>query len=169
MLKIGAKGAIFSVSMSLFGCASIVSNSMYPVTIDSVPNGANFVVQNIDGQIMHRGTTPSTVTLKSGNGYFTGATYNITFEVAGGQKKEVTLDSSLNGWYFGNILFGGLIGMLIVDPITGAMWKLPETVVANFGLNTSELGDTGPQLRIVSLNDVPEEMRQKMIQIRSFD
>ena len=31
----------------------------------------------------------------------------------------------MNGWYIGNILFGGLIGFLIVDPLTGAM--LPPT------------------------------------------
>lgn len=26
------------------------------------------------------------------------------------------LESSVDGWYFANILFGGLIGLLIVDP-----------------------------------------------------
>ena len=38
------------------------------------------------------------------------------------------LESEVDSWYFGNILFGGLIGMLIIDPATGAMWKLPENV-----------------------------------------
>ena len=32
------------------------------------------------------------------------------------------------GFAFGNILFGGIIGMVIVAPLTGAMWKLPEMV-----------------------------------------
>lgn len=30
----------------------------------------------------------------------------------------------MNGWYIGNLLFGGIIGLLIVDPATGAMWTL---------------------------------------------
>jgi hypothetical protein len=39
------------------------------------------------------------------------------------------LDSTLSGWYFGNILIGGLIGLLIVDPLTGAMYDLePENI-----------------------------------------
>ena len=30
-----------------------------------------------------------------------------------------------NGWYLaGNFIFGGLLGWLIVDPATGAMWNL---------------------------------------------
>ncbi len=32
----------------------------------------------------------------------------------------------MNGWYAGNIVFGGLIGILIVDPATGAMWDIKE-------------------------------------------
>ena len=39
---------------------------------------------------------------------------------------ERQLEASINGWYFGNIIFGGLIGILIVDPATGAMWKISE-------------------------------------------
>jgi hypothetical protein len=35
-----------------------------------------------------------------------------------------SVDCNVNGWYIDNNLFGGLIGMLIVDPITGAMYKL---------------------------------------------
>jgi hypothetical protein len=37
----------------------------------------------------------------------------------------------MDGWYIGNILFGGVIGFLIVDPATGAMWKLGDPVYGN--------------------------------------
>ena len=30
------------------------------------------------------------------------------------------------------IIVGGLIGILIVDPATGAMWTLPDSVSLNF-------------------------------------
>jgi hypothetical protein len=37
----------------------------------------------------------------------------------------VTVDTRLNGWYIGgNLVFGGLVGWLIVDPLTGAMWTI---------------------------------------------
>jgi hypothetical protein len=42
----------------------------------------------------------------------------------GYEPAEVQLKPSLSGWYFGNILFGGLIGMVAVDPNTGAMFNL---------------------------------------------
>jgi hypothetical protein len=42
----------------------------------------------------------------------------------------------------GNIVFGGLIGLLIVDPATGAMWKLEETQVINLAKN--QINQTKP-------------------------
>jgi hypothetical protein len=111
---------------TLTGCASIVSDSDYPVAIKSAPEGAVFEITKLDGEVVHSGTTPQTVTLKSGNGYFGSATYVVKFEKDGFAEQSVTIDSSMDGWFWGNIIFGGLIGMLIVDPITGAMWKLPE-------------------------------------------
>jgi hypothetical protein len=46
------------------------------------------------------------------------------------------VDSELSGWYFGNLLFGGIIGLAIVDPISGKMWTLPDN--ANGNLTTSK-------------------------------
>ncbi len=45
------------------------------------------------------------------------------------------IDSSLSGWYIGNLLFGGIVGLLIVDPATGAMWKLPENTSTSLTKN----------------------------------
>jgi hypothetical protein len=39
----------------------------------------------------------------------------------GFQSRERKVDGTVNGWYFGNVVFGGLIGMIAVDPATGAM------------------------------------------------
>ena len=52
---------------------------------------------------------------------------------------------------FGNILFGGIIGLLIIDPITGAMFKLPEKADAS--------------LTIALLNSVPKSQRVVLIQL----
>lgn len=105
------------------GCASIVSKSDWPVAIVSSEPGAEFEVKNEHGVAIAHGKTPTTITLTSKDGFFAGADYTVE---CGGNRTP--LHTSLNGWYFGNILFGGLIGMLIVDPATGAMWKLPESV-----------------------------------------
>lgn len=114
--------------MGLSGCASIVSKSQYNVAISSSPEGAAFVIKDKHGIKMHRGTTPQVVTLSSGAGYFQGATYTVGFSKEGHEAAQATLDSRLNGWYWGNLVFGGLIGLLAVDPATGAMWRLDERV-----------------------------------------
>lgn len=108
------------------GCASIVSKSSYPVTISSSPEGADFTVKNADGKTIHKGKTPSTLLLESGCGFFRGETYWVRFEKDGYDAAYAEIDSTLDPWYIGNIVFGGLIGLLIVDPLTGAMWKIPE-------------------------------------------
>jgi hypothetical protein len=52
--------------------ASIVSHSSWPVAIKSTPDQADFTITNKKGEKIHIGTTPATVTLTSGAGYFSG-------------------------------------------------------------------------------------------------
>lgn len=108
------------------GCASIVSDSSYPVRIESTPPGERFVIRDKSGSWVASGKTPDTVTLKAGSGYFQSARYNVEFDA--GNTLEIKAD--VDPWFFGNIVFGGLIGFCIVDPLTGAMWELPESVSA---------------------------------------
>jgi len=103
------------------GCASIVSHSSWPVAVNSSPPGATVTIKNEDGVTIHQAPTPFTITLQASDGYFDGADYTLETKYG-----ITTLSSSLNPWYVGNIVFGGLIGLLIVDPATGAMWKLPK-------------------------------------------
>ncbi|MBR5622155.1 MAG: hypothetical protein IKW49_03105 [Opitutales bacterium] len=110
------------------GCASIISDTTYSVSISSSQEGAPFSVKNEDGVTVATGTTPDIVSLKAYAGFFDGATYTIESGSA-----STTLDSDLDEWYWGNIIFGGLIGMLIVDPATGAMWELPEHMEIEVG------------------------------------
>ncbi len=152
-------------SLVISGCASIVSDSSYPVALQSTPAGAAFTVTSKNGTVVHSGTTPATVTLKSGAGFFSAATYKITMKKAGHEPQVITVDATLDGWYIGNILLGGLIGMLIVDPATGAMWKLPEAASADLSQKISGQGLEKGQLQVVSLDQVPQEMRTNLQQL----
>jgi hypothetical protein len=49
----------------------------------------------------------------------------------GYESVDIAVAGTVNGWYIGNILFGGLIGMLIVDPLTGAMYTLEPNEVTS--------------------------------------
>ena len=123
--------AISGTCLWMTACASIVSKSQYPVTVSSNPPGANFTVKKASGLAMSTGVTPATLILNSSNGYFQPAKYLVEF-TRKGSTQSITLNASINGWYFGNLLFGGIIGLLIVDPATGAMWKMDENIVSTF-------------------------------------
>lgn len=138
-------GWIFLVLIAflcLIGCASIIKGGEQSVTIKSTPSGAILKVYDIrtDSQIS-TGATPQTISLKRGAGYFKKGKYRIVAEKEGVGKKEFILEGSPNGWYIGgNLIFGGLIGWLIVDPLTGAMWTLePEEVNIDIKGSTSSL------------------------------
>ncbi len=126
------KGILMAASIAaIAGCASTVSDSDYPVSVASYPAGANFEVRNEKGFVVSNGVTPGQIMLKAGAGYFDGETYTITYRKEGHADQTTVLDSEIDGWYWGNIIFGGLIGMLIVDPSSGAMYKLPSHVSAS--------------------------------------
>ncbi|QBF26307.1 hypothetical protein EXN22_11610 [Pseudomonas tructae] len=156
--------AALTAATVLSGCASIVGDSRYPVAVSSVPPGVSFDILDKDGKLVHSGSTPSTVTLKSGRGYFKGQTYTLQFRKDGYTEKSVTLDSGLSGWYWGNILIGGLVGMLIVDPLTGAMYKLPEGVSADMG-SPLTAGRAQGDLNIVMLDAVPVAQRAQLVRV----
>lgn len=147
-------------------CASLISRSHYPVSITSEPSGVKFTVKNQSGSTVHQGTTPSIVTLPAGAGYFKPASYTLEFTKKGSATQSIELNSRMNGWYFGNILFGGFIGMVVVDPLTGAMWRLDETVNAKFtSLATLDSGN-GTQLQVVDRASLPAAMEKHLVAIR---
>src|SRR6476620_8315455 len=115
---------LLAATLLITGCASIVSKSTWPVAFKSDPSGAQLTVTDESGKTVRHGVTPTTMNLPSGCGYFKAQTYYVNMKLDGYKEDKGLLQTDLNGWYFGNIAFGGLIGMLAVDPVTGAMWSL---------------------------------------------
>lgn len=112
---------------TLASCASIVSHSSWPVNVTASPADAEVQITNQAGAVVHKAKAPFTVSLRSGAGYFDGERYTLTASAPGYAQNTCVLDTGVNGWYVGNVVFGGLIGFLIVDPASGAMYRLPET------------------------------------------
>jgi hypothetical protein len=106
------------------GCATILCGTNWPLTVRTSPDGANVQVKNKEGVVVYSGTSPATLKLRSGAGYFAKESYTVSLNLPGYEPKTVNVECRINGWYFGNIFLGGLLGMLIVDPATGAMYKL---------------------------------------------
>jgi hypothetical protein len=148
------------------GCASIVSKSSYPVTINSQPDQAEITIADETGKTIFKGKTPTTVTLETKKGYFKGKDYTITFRKEGCTTHTAQVKRNVDGWYIaGNFFFGGLIGWLIIDPLTGAMWTLDNKV--NVVLEQeAPSGNETSSLSIVLIDDVLSSMKAKMVEIK---
>lgn len=115
--EIGESVGIFFLCLSVIGCAAIIHGSMQKVPISSSPAGA---LVTVNGQ---QTTTPGVLTLKRNQ-----KEYTLVFEKQGYKTVQVKLIRSVDGWIWGNIIFGGLIG-LAVDFGTGSAYKLnPEAI-----------------------------------------
>jgi len=145
--------------LALSGCATIFNGQTQAVTIKSEPEGATLAVTNAAGEKVHSGTTPATVTLKRGAGYFKSESYTVLLSKPGFADKELTITGTMSGWYIGNILFGGLIGILAVDPATGAMYSFPDSVSGT--LDAQKTSRANDQLTIVSTESLTaQQMKQ---------
>lgn len=144
------------------GCASIVSKSSWPFSVDTEPAGAKVSITNKRGREVFRGKTPVAMKLKSGAGFFAKESYTITLQMKGYETKKVNVECKLNGWYFGNIVIGGLLGFLIIDPATGAMYKLEHDGI----IETLDQADAGnASLKILDKNQLNEKQQQKLVRI----
>ena len=157
--------AMASVVITATGCASIVSKSSYPVAIKSHPGQAEITITDETGKAIYSGKTPTTVTLDTKSGYFKGKDYTVTFKKDGFAKHTAEIKRGVDGWYIaGNIFFGGLIGWLIVDPATGAMWTLPKEMETTLSPEKAAASEKNG-VKIVQFENVPEDLRAKMVSV----
>lgn len=136
------------------------------LTLNSTPSESKIVITNKKGIEIFSGHTPATLKLKSRSGFFGKAQYQVKFMKKGYETKTVPVYFKLDGWYFGNILFGGLIGMLIIDPATGAMYKL-DTEFLNETLMKSDTTSSieKEELKVYTLNNVPAKWKEHLVEI----
>ena len=156
---------LFIAAFLLPACASIVSKTSYPVHIRTEPLGANITITDKKGKEVFKGKSPTEVTLKSGAGYFSKALYHVKISRPGYEDRTVDVMFKLNGWYFGNLVFGGLVGMLIIDPATGAMWKVVDPIIDETLDKSVVSAGKEPSLKIVDINNLPDEERKKLVRI----
>ncbi|HEU5289182.1 MAG TPA: PEGA domain-containing protein [Cyclobacteriaceae bacterium] len=129
-------GSIIIVTGMLSSCASIVHGNVQTIDFTSQPKGARII---IDGS--EYGVTPSSIPLKR-SGRFKGEIstkkeYAVKIELDGYYPYEIKIKREMDAWFLGNIIFGGLIG-IIIDASSGAMYKLtPDQVVAQMSVQTA--------------------------------
>jgi uncharacterized protein YceK len=159
---------LFALCSILFtsGCATIISHGARPVTITSQPDGAKLEIYDVSNNNLKivSATTPNTTTLERGDGYFTKKHYSAKLTKTGYIPEELEIAPDFNGWYIGNLIFGGLIGMVVVDPATGDMWDYytRQHIVALFP--DTPKGKIDRDNNIKKLKKLKEEEDQKQQQ-----
>ena len=124
-------------------CATLTKDESQPVAFSSEPQGAQVSVNS-----MPMGTTPTTIMVKRKMG-----TTMIDIYKEGYHRETFPLDKSVAAMTFGNIIFGGFIG-LGVDVATGkatdyqnsvhiSLRPLPETLNDETKSNSKPKGEKG--------------------------
>jgi len=99
----------------VIGCATIISGRNQSLPVVSTPSGAKVIVNGVQQQ------SPCTLVLDRKQ-----PLYQVRVEKDGYEPVEITLRKGVNGWVWGNLIFGGIIG-LIVDLCTGSVNKFTPT------------------------------------------
>tara|TARA_B100000780_G_C21079005_1_gene434447 strand:+ start:295 stop:801 length:507 start_codon:yes stop_codon:yes gene_type:complete len=167
MMKKWIYSAVIVASL-LSGCATIVGEPTQLIPIVSSPDGASVVITDEKGVKIFKGATPTSVTLaKSDGSYWGKKEYNVIITKNGFSPYELPIKSSANGWYIGgNLIFGGLIGYFIVDPMNGNMYTLSvKDINATLPPQSGENSNGDHSINIVMLDNIPDTLRPKMVQI----
>lgn len=109
-----------TIALLFSSCASIVSGSKQNINFNSTPSGATVLVDDVN-----LGVTPVIAQLERIK-----KNQKVKIELQGYKPYELILNRKTNGWIWGNILFGGIIG-IIIDASSGAMYRLtPDQIEA---------------------------------------
>ena len=145
-------GGIAIASMS--GCATIIHGTKQDIGISSTPTGASVMIDNTD-----TGVTPVVAKLRRKEDHV------VRIQLAGYQPFETTLTHSVSGWVWGNVAFGGLIG-LAVDAASGGIYKLtPEQIEGSLQTGHASATNTGDGIYVVAvLAPQPDWVRVAQLQ-----
>ena len=143
------------VAAVVSGCASIIHGSRQDIRVTSNPSGA-VVRVNLNNIAT---TTPGVLNLNRKE-----IGYVLTFEKEGYKPVEVSLRRTIGGWLFGNIIFGGIIG-IVIDFASGSAYKLtPSEVEVALGEKSASIKNAGKDslLVFVDLEQLPESVKERI-------
>lgn len=124
MQHLWKKGLVFACAMSLAACASITGGRYQNVAVEARAADqkvtADCTLSN--GRGMVHVVTPATAVVRRSS-----QNLNVTCQKDGRQIAQQSYESNLRGMLWGNLLFGGLIG-IVVDFSNGAAHHYPDTL-----------------------------------------
>lgn len=155
---------IVGIALLMSNCATIVSKSVYPLRIDTNPEDAKITITNRFNLNIFEGKAPASLMLNASSGFFQPEMYTIKIEKDGYAPRTISIKAEMDGWFCGNILAGGLIG-IVIDAASGAMYKI-EPNIYNVTLQKETAGlENQRGIQIMDINDIPEEWKEHLIKI----
>lgn len=120
--------ALGALALGLTACATIMQSTYQGISVSSSPSGAEVTIDS-----RSYGRTPTVAQLARKTNHL------VKIELPGYLPFEMYLTRRVSGWAWGNIVFGGLIG-LAIDAISGGLYKLtPDQVAATLAKNQGTL------------------------------
>jgi hypothetical protein len=133
----------------VLACATIMHGSSQEVGISSQPTGATITVDGLS-----TGKTPVTAKLSRKD------IHRVAITLEGYQPFEITTTRKTSGWVWGNIVFGGLIG-LAVDAITGGLYDVrPEQISGQLSKTGASVQIHGDHLYVILVRDPDPSWRR---------
>jgi len=146
--------------LTALGCARNIS---YQHSINSIPQVANISITDKNGLEIYKGKSLPTRKSKAHPEFFAKDKYVLKFENKGFASKSIVVEYKSDGWYFGNVLLGGPIGLLIVDPDNGAMYQVePKFFNDNLILSTASEEE---EFKIFGINQIASEWQRNLVSL----
>lgn len=104
------------------GCATLVNGTNQTVTVSTTPPGASCTLDRMGERVGAIGSTPGSLRIDKSK-----HDLSVTCSKEGYQTASTTQSASFNGATFGNLIAGGIIG-IVVDASSGANFSYPPDI-----------------------------------------
>jgi hypothetical protein len=148
MKKNIAKGLLLlMVCTTLVSCGTIVSGPSW-LSVETSPSNVKIRIEGLQNGEKFTKITPLRVQLNKNSDY------KLVVETPNYKSEEVIIRRSIDGWFWGNILIGGILGMGI-DYLSGNMWNHNKHLV-NINLETLSSAPDSIKLNVPVLVSYPD-------------
>jgi hypothetical protein len=146
--------AAIALTVTLGACASIMHGTTQDVGISSSPTGASITIDNGT-----KAQTPFVAKLSRKDSHL------VHLVADGYAPADLTLTKTVSGWVWGNIVFGGLIG-LAVDAMSGGLYNLtPNQLSAALARQSAAVAPTKDGIYVIMVAE-PEAGWQRVGQLQ---